>query len=305
MTDLPVMVELPVLGPFSLEASTRFLEAFTPAGTHASGGRALALAFPVEGDWRTAGVLVSQRGDRVSATVHGDANPEAVRAQLTRLLSLDVDGRAFPSVGERDSVVGELQRRYTGLRPVGFWSPYEAAAWAILSHRVRIVQAAKIKQRLAEQYGAEIELDGRRLCAFPAPHVLRELRSFGGIAERKLPWLRAAADAAIEGELDRARLRAFEPSEALDHLQSLPGIGPFGAELILIRGATHPDLFPTHERRLHDEIARAYKLQDRSLPTLERVADGWRPYRSWVALLLRARRADEGAEIAAGGRVRR
>jgi hypothetical protein len=27
-----------------------------------------------------------------------------------RLLSLDVDGRAFLTVGERDSVVGELQR---------------------------------------------------------------------------------------------------------------------------------------------------------------------------------------------------
>jgi len=47
MTDLPVMVELPVLGQFSLEASTRFLEGFAPAGTHASVGPTLALAFPV------------------------------------------------------------------------------------------------------------------------------------------------------------------------------------------------------------------------------------------------------------------
>ncbi len=305
MTDLPVMVELPVQGPFSLEASTRFLEGFAPAGTHASGGPTLALAFPVEGDWRTAGVLVSQQGDRVTATVRGDADPEAVRAQLGRLLSLDVDGRAFPAVGERDAVVGELQRRYPGLRPVGFWSPYEAAAWAILSHRMRIAQAAKIKQRLAEQYGTQIELNGRGLCAFPAPHVLRELRSFEGIAERKLPWLRAIADAAIEGELDGARLRSLEPSEAQDQLRGLPGIGPFGAELILIRGATHPDLFPTHERRLHEEIARAYELHDRSLAALQLVAGGWRPYRSWVALLLRTRREDETAEIATGRRLRR
>jgi len=189
-------------------------------------------------------------------------------------------GRAFPSVGEWDSVVGELQRRYPGLRPVGFWSPYEAAAWAILSHRVRIVQEAKIKQRLADQYGAEIELDGRRLGALPAPRVLRELRSFEGIAERKLPWLRAIADAAIECELDSALLRSLEPSEALDQLRDLPGIGPCGAELILIRGATHPDLFPTHERRLHEEIVRAYELHDRSLAMLQRIPDGWRPYRS-------------------------
>ena len=140
--------------------------------------------------------------------------------------------------------MGELQRHQPGLRPVGFWSPYEAAAWAILSHRVRIVQAARIKQRLAEQYGTQIELDGRQRCAFPAPHVPRELRSFEGIAERKLPWLRATADAAIEGELDGGRLRSPEPSEALDQLRDLPGIGPFGVEVILIERGHPPRPVP-------------------------------------------------------------
>ncbi len=305
MATEPVIIELPVRGPFSLAASTRFLEGFAPAGTHAAARETLALAFPVEGDWRTAGAIVAQRGDHVTASVYGDPDRQAVRAQLMRLLSLDVDGRGFPSLGEHDAVVGKLQRRYRGLRPVGFWSPYEAAAWAILSHRVRIAQAAKTKQRLAEQHGSVMELDGRRLYAFPVPDVLGKLHSFEGVAERKLPWLRSVAKAAIEGELDGQRLRTLEASQAIDELRRLPGIGPFGAELILIRGATHPDLFPTHERRLHEEIARAYKLRDPSLAALHAIADGWRPYRSWVALLLRTRREDDTAEVATGRRVRR
>jgi DNA-3-methyladenine glycosylase II len=130
-----------------------------------------------------------------------------VRVQLTRPLSLDVDGRGFASVGERDPVVGELQRHYPGLRPVGFWSPYEAAARAVLSHRVRIVQAAQVRQRLGEERGTTLELDGRRLDAFPAPATLRGLAPLPGVAERKLPWLHAIADAALAGQLDRARLR--------------------------------------------------------------------------------------------------
>jgi DNA-3-methyladenine glycosylase II len=237
--------------------------------------------------------------------VYGDAEPEAVRAQLMRLLSLDVDGSAFPSLGQRDPVVGELQHRYPGLRPIGFWSPYEAAAWAILSHRVRITQAASIKQGLAERLGARVEMEGRQLCAFPAPQVLRKASRLEGIPERKLPWLQAIAEAAIEGLLDGARLRSLEPSQALAQLRGLPGIGPFGAELILIRGATHPDLFATHERRLHEEVARAYGLHDPPIGTLLEVAERWRPYRSWVALLLRRRREDETAEIASGRRLRR
>jgi DNA-3-methyladenine glycosylase II len=64
----------------------------------------------------------------VVGEVFGDADPEAVRDQVARILSLDVDGSGFPAVGRRDPVVGGLQARWPGLRPVGFFSPYEAAA---------------------------------------------------------------------------------------------------------------------------------------------------------------------------------
>lgn len=298
MAPEPVTVEVPVQGPFSLAASTRFLEGFAPAGSFASAEQhPLVLAFPVEGDWRTAGVIVRQESDRILAEIQGAADAEAARAQLVRLLSLDVDGTGFAAVGRRDPTVGGLQRRYPGLRPVGFWSPYEAAAWAIIGQRQRIVQAARVKQRLAEAHGEPVELDGQRLAAFPAPSVLRDLDAIQGVSERKLSWLHAIADAALDGTLDGARLRSLEPSQALAQLRELPGIGPFASELILVRGALHPDLFPTQERRLHAEMAAAYNLTDPTPDELDRIADAWRPYRSWVGLLLRTRREDETGEI--------
>lgn len=85
----------------------------------------------------------------------------------------------------------------------------------------------------------------------------------------------------------------------------MPGIGPFSAQLILARGAGHPDLFPTAERRLHDEIARAYRLTEPTLTELAAVADGWGPYRTWVGLLLRTRREDDTGEISRGRRASR
>jgi NADPH:quinone reductase-like Zn-dependent oxidoreductase len=66
----------------------------------------------------------------------------------------------------------------------------------------------------------------------------------------KLERLRALGAAAAAGELDAARLRAMESEEALDALRSLPGVGPFSAGLILVRGANHPDAFPAAEPRL-------------------------------------------------------
>ena len=295
----PVEVELPVQGAFSLAASTRFLEGFAPAGAFAAGEqRELALAFPVEGDWRTAGAVVREDGGRVVAEVIGAVEPAVVGAQLARILSLDVDGTGFPAVGARDPIVGALQQRYPGLRPVGFWSPYEAAAWAILSQRMRTAQAARVKQRLAERHGTVVDVGGRRLAALPAPRVLRGIGEIEGLPARKLPWLHGIADAALAGTLDAARLRALEPERALTELRDLPGIGPFGAELILIRGALHPDVFPAHERSVHAEVARAYQLDDPTPEQLEEIADRWRPYRSWVSLLLRTAKPAAGVEPA-------
>jgi DNA-3-methyladenine glycosylase II len=194
------------------------------------------------------------------------------------------------ALGARKPIVGALQRRHPGLRPVGFWSPYEAAAWAILGQRVRTAQAARIRQRLAEDHGTAVEVGGRRLAAFPSPEVLRDLGAIEGVPARKLPWLRGVADAALAGTLDGARLRALDPAQALSELRELAGIGPFAAELVLVRGALHPDVFPVHEPRVHAALARAYGLDEPAPEQLERIAERWRPYRSWVSLLLRAGR---------------
>ena len=110
--------ELQALGPFSLAASTRFLGGFAPAAYEATGDGVLRLAFVADpafqpgGEEVVAGVALWDGGGRVVAELSGDADPEAVRAQVARILSLDVDGRGFPAVGGRDPVIGRLQARY-------------------------------------------------------------------------------------------------------------------------------------------------------------------------------------------------
>ncbi len=291
-------------GPFSLAASIRFLEGFTPAWYSSPADAELELAFAVEGSWRTVGVRVNQAGAEVTATIVSPARPGAdlvaeVRPQVERILALDVDGSGFPAVGERDPVVGELQKRYPGLRPVGFWSPYEAAAWTIIGHRIRITQAAAVKARMAERLGKPVSFGGRVVHAFPSPQRLAELDTFPGLAGRKPEWLRSIARAALDGQLDAARLRATPPEEALADLKKLPGIGDFSAGLILLRGANAPDAVPTDEPRLARAVALAYRLPGPAAPEQVRtISESWRPYRTWVTLLLRTQLEDETGEIA-------
>jgi DNA-3-methyladenine glycosylase II len=302
MRDMETFTLVP-RGPFSLAASSRFLEGFTPASYSSAPDGVLELAFPAEGSWRTVGVRVSQAGEKVDAEIVSPAHAGAdlvaeVRSQVERILSLDVDGSGFPGVGELDPVVGEIQRRYPGLRPVGFWSPYEAAAWTIIGHRIRITQAAAIKARMAERLGEPVSFGGRVIHAFPSPQRLAKLDAFPGLAGRKPEWLRSLAQAALDGQLDAARLRAMPPEEALADLKTLPGIGDFSAGLTLLRGANAPDAVPTAEPRLARAIALAYRLPGPATPEqIGAISENWRPYRTWVTLLLRTQLEDETGEI--------
>lgn len=290
--------ELHPAGSFSLAAASRFGRGFTPSPT-AGDDAHMRLAFACEdADWQTVGLRLTQpAGDVVGeVTVVGKAAGdvvEAAREQCRRILSLDVDATGFGEIGRRDEVVRVLQARYPGLRPVLFQSPYEAAAWAIIGQRIRITQAAAVKGRISEALGERLTVGGESMAAFPAPARLAALDGFAGLTGRKVEHLRALARAALEGKLHPGTLRAGSRDERLAGLQLLPGIGPFSAELILVRGAGEPDHFPEHERRLQEAMRRAYTLPaDTGIDELRTIADGWRPFRSWVSVLLRTWLAD-------------
>jgi DNA-3-methyladenine glycosylase II len=301
--------ELAPKGPFSLAAGAAFLEGFSPAAYRGAGAGHLHLAFVPDGEEGAAGVCLRQPDGAdgvVVGEVFGDADPEAVRDQVARILSLDVDGTGFPDVGRRDPVVGGLQARWPGLRPVGFCSPYEAAAWALIGHRIQMVQAARIKQRMAEELGEAVDVHGDRRHAFPGPARLAGLDGFRGLFARKVENLRALGEAAMEGRLDGAWLRELPRDQALKELKQLPGIGPFSAELVLLRGAADPDHLPLHEPRLCRGAAIAYDLDEPpDREWLEERAEAWRPYRTWVVLLLRvlleAETGDTGGSRDVGG----
>jgi len=123
------------------------------------------------------------------------------------------------------------------------------------------VQAAKIKNRMATELGPTVEVHGVREHAFPGPEKLETLDDFPGLTPPKIEYLRRLAREATEEKLDAAHLRSLPEREALARLEELPGIGPFSAGLILLRGAGAPDLIPTREPRLRKAVAMACALE--------------------------------------------
>ena len=240
-------------------------------------------------DWIPAGVCLTQDASRtVHGTIYGDAPADAVKHQTARILSLDVDGRAWPDVAQLDPVVARLQLMFPGFRPVNWSNAYEAAAWCLISSRIAMRQAQGIKDRMCREIGASIDIHGHRLFCFPGPQTLIQLTSFRGLFGRKVEYLNALGLAALRGDLETETLRAMPRDESLASLKRLQGIGEFGSQLVRLRALSAVDELPTAEPRLLGAIRAEYGLADEpDLAELEELAEKWRPYRMWVAVCLR------------------
>jgi DNA-3-methyladenine glycosylase II len=283
-------VEIVPQGPFSLAAARDFAGGF-PAGIGGGGvgEGSITLAFPVEGRDESAAIELWQDADGVvrgRSDAEGELLAAAVR-QAARSLSLDHDGRGWPEVGERDPVIGRLQREYDLLRPVCFYSAYEAATSFVIGQRISRRQSAVIKRALSERLGDRPTIAGVEVPGFPRPVRLLELEEQPGLNAEKVRRLRGLAQAALDGVLDTERLRAMPEDDALASLLALPGVGPFTANGILYRGCGLADGLPGADELGQSVIRDLYELESVTTADVERLVEAWRPYRMWAVVLLR------------------
>ena len=253
-------------GPFTLASAARFIAGWPPGQGDVDDDQ-VQLRFLVD-DWSgPAHVILRQDDGVVRGSVAAD-NEERAIAQAARIVSLDHDGTGYAEVGERDPIVGELQKSSGYLRPVLFHSPYEAAAWSIISARTRHAQAVKVRDALSR--------DG----IFPAPERLLALRAqLGAAGGQTAAAARGRGGGAGGPARSRAAARGRAGRRRSTQLQELPGIGPFYAGLILLRAVGTTDVLAAGEPRLKKAVEKRYGKP------LESVAEGWRPFRTWVSVL--------------------
>jgi DNA-3-methyladenine glycosylase II len=294
---------LEVLGPFDLARAAAF--SFGPKEASGFDG-VYRMAFVLDGYASSAGVVVRQpEADWLELDIccAGEAEADVAAAQTARILSVDVDARGFAALAEHDDVLGPLAAAAPGLRPPLFSSAYEALGWAVLSARRPRAQMMTLRERLSDVAGEHFALDGGPgVTAFPTPQALLAVTSLPGLPEEKLRRLHGVARAAMDGRLDTERLRRLSMAEAADTARTLDGVGPFYAELMVVRALGHTDALPHNEPRL---LARLGSLLARPAPIdgseLELLAERWRPWRTWACVHIRA--VDPPVEATVGPRV--
>jgi 3-methyladenine DNA glycosylase/8-oxoguanine DNA glycosylase len=201
-------------------------------------------------------------------------------AQAARkILGLDVDPGPLQHAGEAVRLLRPTARALRGMRPPRFADFFEAFANVIPFQQVSLDAGIATVGRLVERFGNCVEHDGRRFRAFPTAQRIGDVRLDGlrrcGLSSRKAESLRRVARAIESGELSEQEVARMDTRDALRILDELPGIGPWSASVVLLRGLGRLDVFPPGDVGATRGLATLMKLRpEASLqPTIERFAD--------------------------------
>jgi DNA-3-methyladenine glycosylase II len=282
--------------PFDFDKSLDFLGFFAPMeGEQVLSDRALAKAVLIDGQIVVFEVATSSDADqpRLRYTLHsdrpiGDATRAAAEDRIAFFLSLNDALRPFYAIGQDDPPFAPLIERLYGYHQVKFLTPFENAAWAVLTQRTPIPVAKQIKQALSERFGASLTIDGQRYVAFPAPARLAEA-DLAELVElvgnsRRAEYLQAVARAFAAA--DEAWLRAAPYAEVEAWLRAIKGLGAWSTTFVLLRGLGRMDHLPLGEWRLGQAAAKVYgrTLSDADVAA---IAGRYGAYRGYWAHYLR------------------
>jgi len=277
--------------PFSFAQSLHFLGGFPPtAGEQVFEQQAITKALSIGG---RAVVLRLQPADPAdsstltytlwSAAPLSAADQAAGADRIAFFLSLNDDLRPFYAIGEADPVFAPIIRQLYGLHQVKFPTPFENAAWAVLTQRNRMDIAANMKGRLIERYGPRLTVDGTPYAAFPEPAVLAtaapgDLAALVG-TPRRAEYLQAVAEAFAGADEEWLRHGPYDAVNAW--LQGVRGLGPWSAGFVMLRGLGHmAQLPPGEESRRNAAIARTYG--NGRQPSPDRLRAIMDPYGPWI-----------------------
>jgi DNA-3-methyladenine glycosylase II len=167
---------------------------------------------------------------------------------LRRVLGLDMDPEPFQQLAEKKPALRATARALRGLRPPRFADLFETFARVVPFQQVSLDAGVAITGRLIERFGEPLQYGGRCFRAFPSARRIAQARMLTlracGLSTGKAETLRRLAQAVESGQLDAESIDAMRTADALQALNELPGIGPWSAALVLLRGFGRLDVFP-------------------------------------------------------------
>ncbi len=280
--------ELAYRPPYDWPALLAFLGARVIEGVEAVDPHAYRRALAIEqgGAWHTGWIEVqpAHRGKPALAVRIAPSLARVVPqvlARVKRMFDLSCDPATIAAA------LGDLARRRPGLRVPGCADPFEAAVRAIIGQQVSVRAALTMLARITQRFGVALDVPAPASLThlFPSPDRLRDAGAAElaacGLTRARARTLAAFAQAVADGSL---RLEpGGDVDAALAQMQALPGIGPWTAQYVALRGLAWPDAF------LPSDLGVLRALGVKRPAAALAVAETWRPWRAYAVIHLWSR----------------
>ena len=151
--------------------------------------------------------------------------------------------------------------------------PFFTLARAIVGQQISVKAAQSVWDRLVTCVGVV------------SPQAVlakeRKLLRACGLSDRKTEYIADLAQHFASGAIHVHRWPEMSDEEIIAELVEVRGIGRWTAEMFLIFNLLRPDVFPLDDLGLQKGIRLSYfKGRKVSLRTMQRLGEGWRPWRS-------------------------
>ncbi|HEX6308241.1 MAG TPA: DNA-3-methyladenine glycosylase 2 [Longimicrobiales bacterium] len=208
-----------------------------------------------------------------------------VRSAVRRMFDLDAEPQTIAEHFASDAILGPLVRRRPGLRLPGAADPFELAVRGVLGQQISVAAARTLAGRVHGDYGESIDAPAG-IDRLPATADRLAATDPAELSELGMPLSRARTIVLLAQSVARGGVRLTPTADidaAMASLRAVPGIGPWTAEYIAMRGHQWPDAFPAGDLGIRTAL--------RGFSPAER-AEAWRPWRAYAAIHLWASLAD-------------
>lgn len=254
MTGTPAhTITLPVADEFNLEATVRLLQRRPTNRVDRWGEGAYVRAFTTPEGPRH--VRVTNAGTVATPDVRleildGRVSPDTATCLATTVRwMLGMDAPAAPTawlIGVEPRLA-PVATALHGFRAPCFPTLFETFAAVIPFQQLSLDAGTAIVGRFVEAFGTALPGEPGWL-TFPTPEAViaasPETLRATGLSRTKVASFRTLAQLSVDGSLAAMDLDTRSTHDALAALCSLPGIGPWSAGLVLLRGLRRLDVFP-------------------------------------------------------------
>ncbi|MBL0715325.1 MAG: hypothetical protein JJV98_16670 [Desulfosarcina sp.] len=205
--------------------------------------------------------------------------------RVRRMLDLDADPLALEAFFGEDPLLGPAWLRHPGLRvPVG-WEAFEFAVRAIVGQRVSVGFATKLAGNIVDAFAENLSLPAPKGIekVFPSPAGLQgaDLRPCG-LTRNKAAAIVGLAQAVVNGTIDLENVS--DRDTFIQQCTALRGIGEWTVQTIAMRGLGDKDAFPAGDLGIVKALST--DGQPPKPAHIRKIAERWRPLRSYAAMLL-------------------